>query len=312
MEDEDDYDYDEFDDYDEEEDFFDDELDDEDRERIEMSKLKQTEDLRSEMERIRADGTCLFRCVNMRDGKIIHREMGDICSASYKSGPYGRYKESWKAGDVFGLIYNGEKGASGTCRSPKGMLNGGEKSLAWLKFLLDPDQSPWAEVIPAVSNRDEIEWINEKGGFIFTNFDQIGANVFGGFVIATRFAQEHPDDSDDWFNYVKDGMNPRLAYILANTIDSKNNSRRSPCGHHPQSGLSEVWMKNFWVRKGTLGPSVAPNGFSGGDSLYGGAGSPEYQAFYGYDAKKSENSKLTGKTVPEMLEQIKERIGYSE
>lgn len=262
------------------------------------------------LEDLRAKGTHLFRYITMRGDKVIKKEPDEVCSARLKYGPKGGYNNSnpagWK-GATLGLVFNGESPKDTS--APSGMLKGGETSLAWLKFLLDENESPWAEVIPSITNRQDVEWINEKGGLILENFHEVGGNVFGGFIIATRYAQEHNTRASHWFDLVKGGMNPRLAYIMVSTCN-KGGARVSNCGHMPISSPSELWMKACWERKGNLGNPVGEAVFSGGDPLYNNTNSEAYKAYYGYDRAARDKNAIKFGNFDEVLAQVKERIGY--
>lgn len=262
------------------------------------------------LEDLRAKGTHLFRYITMRGDEVIKREPDEVCSARLKYGPKGDHYNSKPAdweGVTLGLVFNGESPKD--TGSPVGMLKGGEVSLAWLKFLLDENESPWAEVIPSITNRQDVEWINEKGGLIFENFHEVGGNVFGGFIIATRYAQEHNTRASHWFDLVKGGMNPRLAYIMVSTCN-KGGARVSNGGHMPISSPSELWMKACWERKGNLGNPVGKAVFSGGDPLYNDTNSAAYKAFYGYDRAARDKHEIKFGNFDEVLAQVKEKIGY--
>lgn len=266
--------------------------------------------VKADLEELRVKGNHLFRYVTYRGDVLVRKELGDVCSQGLKQGPGGRgdYNKNWV--DVtIGLAFNGQSPQDKS--GPTGKLGGGELSLAWLKFLLDPNESPWAEVIPSVVNREDTDWINEAGGLIFQNFQEIGGNVFGGFIIATRYCQEHHSRGAYWLELVKGGMNPRLAYIMVSTCNAAGNSVANG-GHMPIGSPSPLWMKACWERKGILGSPVGTKGYTGGDPLYNDSNSPEYKAFYGYDNNSREKNRIKFGNFDEVLSQVKERIGYAE
>lgn len=284
------------------------------------TKMTAIELVRSRLEHLRVSGTHLFRCVSVdkTTKEIIDETPNEVCSAGHKTSPSGRNNYDYSTGKykndlrnyddnvIFGLVYNGES-PKNSC-SPTGKLKGGEVSLAWLKFILDPVESPWRDALSAVTNAQDTDWINEAGGLIFEGF-KIGGNAMGGLVIASRFCQEHHDKAQFWHKLVLDGMHPRLAYIVACTCNTKGN-KVTLDGHMPLSSPSKLWAKACWELKADVGAPVSKSGYTGGDGLYNDKNSAEYKAYYGYnpDAK---GAKYSYGDLNKVIEQIKEDVGYA-
>ena len=276
--------------------------------------------LKSRLEFLRLSGTHLFRSVSVdkKTAEVFNETPNEICSAGHKPSPSGRNNYDYNTGKYtskrrsyddtvsFGLAFNGQSPAN--TGAPTGKLKGGEVSLAWLKFILDPVESPWRDALKAVKNADDVDWINEAGGLIFEDFD-VGGNAMGGLVISTRFCQEHNSKAQFWHKLVLDGMHPRLAYIVACTCNASGN-KVTLDGHMPLSSPSMLWAKACWELQSNVGELVSKSGYTGGDGLYNDKKSAAYKAYYGYDAR-SAAPKFKFGNVQDVIKQVKEVVGYA-
>lgn len=110
--------------------------------------------------------------------------------------------------------FNGESPRDS--RANGNAFKGGPVSRRWLEFLLGPE-TPFPGVVSHIVNKDEIDWINEEGGFIFdeTYLDTIGGEM-RGFLISSRYCQEFYTRARNWVSMVDDlKIDPLIAWIIS-------------------------------------------------------------------------------------------------
>lgn len=92
---------------------------------------------------------------------------------------------------------------------------------AWTCWLSDPEESPWRLVLPK-----EKSWIiqgvdvhstkfRDTYGWLFNNVDQIPGWVFISFCKTIRNPTERYFTMNNWYELVKRGVHPALAYIIS-------------------------------------------------------------------------------------------------
>jgi hypothetical protein len=145
--------------------------------------------------------------LSLKDNKIVENK-DYICVAGLNNSRY------WKDEDkVLLFSFNGEAPRNTRGFAPYG---GGELSKRWLEFLLGPE-TPFPGVVKHIHNKDEIDEINETGGFIFSpGYLECGAGELRGFLIASRYAQEQYDRCVNWdlmVQHVK--LDPIIAWMLS-------------------------------------------------------------------------------------------------
>lgn len=187
-----------------------------------------------------------------KDGKgwsFFDRNTVAVCTGVLRS------SRNWFGKDnVFLLSYNKESpsdmGPGGL--PPSNLANkvfeGGEVSMAWLKFMLDEKESPWKNTLPFIANRANVEEINSRGGFIFENLPDAPASSTFSFLMATRFAQENNRRCLLWKKVVDMGYNPRFAYIIAHAFMFQPDGKvmaSSPPFHSFQMQPTKTWAKAF-------------------------------------------------------------------
>lgn len=192
------------------------------------------------------DGVDLSRWafMSIKDTRIVEKT-GYVCVAGLNRSIH------WSRPDNILLFsFNGE--------SPKntrgyGEYVGGELSKKWLQFLLGPD-TPFPDVVSFIHNKDEIDWINESGGFIFSpGYLEVGAGQLRGFLILSRYAQEQHSRCLNWSLMVEHlAMDPMVAFILSTTYTFAEGwllSEVSYSGHSVFYEPPGLYAKNFYERK---------------------------------------------------------------
>ena len=103
-------------------------------------------------------------------------------------------------------------------------------------------KSAWFESCLKDQTLTDLDFMYEHG-FIFDKLD-IPANVLVNFIIGSRGRYDSPTTSIDnlWYDLVRDGIDPSLAYYLAVGLVSGTGDTRkfhpNDGGHHPLNGLS--------------------------------------------------------------------------
>lgn len=92
-------------------------------------------------------------------------------------------------------------------------FKGGPVSRRWAEFLLS-ETGPFRRVAAHSLTRD-IDDINERTGFIFEDTSKLGAGELYGFSIGVRFAQEFYSRAKRWTQFVDEGVDPAVAYMMS-------------------------------------------------------------------------------------------------
>lgn len=93
----------------------------------------------------------------------------------------------------------------------------------WLKFILDPEVSPWRLVLPFVVNLDPV-YCYEHRCIQFQEIDALPFRVWQSFLIGARLPYEKPGKALTWWNLVKNGIPKNYAYLMGSIVMSHDNS----------------------------------------------------------------------------------------
>src|SRR5690606_1011886 len=129
-----------------------------------------------------------FKANKKGELKVSFKETHAACTGSLRYAP-----KAWDENegcDYLAIAFNGESpadiGPGHIYRGSELTFEGGEVSLAWLKFLTDPN-GYWRDVLPFIANLDDLDLINNETGFIFTDLRNLPAEPTFNFLIATRW-----------------------------------------------------------------------------------------------------------------------------
>lgn len=162
-------------------------------------------------------------------GVSVYSEMTAACT-----GTISRNLNLWRNPEATLLMsFNGQSpenvGPGGhRSASPGRVYQGGSASKLWLEFILDEENSPWRSIVKHVANRKDVDFINEEGGFILTNLDEMWSSMIFSFLMATRFPGEQTNRVLFWEKLVNEGLDPKLAYLVVHAYNDSGTAQNYP------------------------------------------------------------------------------------
>lgn len=169
---------------------------------------------------------------------------GTYCTGPIKSSGY------WGRDDLtFFYCFNGE--APALSSDPNSELKGGALSLKWLKYMVG-ELSPCPGVVAKIENLDDLERINAEGGFIISDYKNLNAGELCFFLITQRFCQEQNDRGEQWEFFVEEGIDPRIAFVMAHSFKWTPAQKVHFNGSASHSGFHDLpqwWAKNYYEGK---------------------------------------------------------------
>jgi hypothetical protein len=187
-----------------------------------------------------------YESVSDNLGVSVYTEMTAACT-----GVISRRLDLWKNPEATLLMsFNGQSpenvGPAGfTSAKHTHVYVGGSASKLWLEFILDEENSPWRSIVKHVANRKDVDFINEEGGFVFTNLDEMWSSTIFSFLMATRFPGEQTSRVLLWEKLVNEGLDPKLAYLVVHAYNEHGGARNYP-GHSFHTCPTKAVAKRFY------------------------------------------------------------------
>lgn len=100
--------------------------------------------------------------------------------------------------------------------------NAEEMTRAYLRWITGKS-SPWRSIFPMAMSLGKQKHFTKKffydKGFIFDKLDTAPANFLQNFLIGTRMPKEWPVVCKSWYNLVKDGIHPNVAFVVVSQFN---------------------------------------------------------------------------------------------